>query len=73
MRSEVLLQQHVNSGLEHECVVDGDHPHFGHFVPAGLSATGVGGIHHVVGDEEVGLEELGEPAEGWRGGGTRWG
>lgn len=79
--TEVLLEEEVDSRLEHERVVDGDvadvllqtmdHQDVSalrsielysenvtthHFVPARLTATGDGLIHHVVGDEEVGLK-----------------
>ncbi len=62
--AEVLLQEDVDGHFEHEGVVDGDHADARVAVPAGLAAAGDGGVHHVVGDEEEGLEELGEPAEG---------
>lgn len=61
---EVVAEEDVDGGFEHEGVVDGDHADFGDFIPAGLAAAGLGGVHDVVGDEEEGLEEFGEPAEG---------
>ncbi len=63
---EMLTEEDVDGGFEHEGVVDGDHADFWEFVPAGLTAAGLGTVHHVVGDEEEGLEEFGEPAEGGR-------
>jgi hypothetical protein len=80
--AEVLFEEEVDSGLEHEGVIDGDvgdtllkngstkdrkisqetnaaqsdilvtHD----LVPAGLATTGDGLVHHVIGNEEVGLE-----------------
>lgn len=61
---EVLFEQDVDGGFEHEGVVDGDHADFRELVPAGLAAAGLGRVHDVVRDEEEGLEEFGEPAEG---------
>lgn len=62
--AEVLGEEDVDGGFEHEGVVDGDHADFGELVPARLAAAGLGAVHDVVGDEEEGLQELGEPAEG---------
>ena len=64
VRAEVLLQDEVDGGLEHECVVDRDHAHTVLPVPAGLPAAGYRAVHDVVADEEEGLQELGEPPEG---------
>lgn len=61
---EVLFKEDVDGGFEHEGVVDGDHAHFRELVPAGLAAAGLRRVHDVVRDEEEGLEEFGEPAEG---------
>lgn len=63
---EMLAEKDVNGGFEHEGVVDGNHADFWELVPAGLTAAGLGTVHHIVGDEEEGLEEFGEPAEGGR-------
>ena len=60
----MFFEEDVDAGFEHESVVDGDHADGGLFVPAGLAAAGYAAVHYVVGDEEEGLEELGEPAEG---------
>lgn len=77
MRAEMRFEQAVDAGFEEEAVVDGDGADAGLLVPAGLAAAGVGGVHYVIGDEEEGLEELGEPAEGGGGGevggGEGWG
>ena len=61
---EALFEDSVDAAFEHEGVVDGDHVNAGHPIPAGFAAPGCGGVHYVVADEEEGLEELGEPAEG---------
>ena len=53
--AEVFLQQDVDSRLEHEGVVDGDHGDAGLAVPTGLPASCEGGVHDVVRDEEEGL------------------
>lgn len=45
---EVHFQQMVNSGFQHEGVVDGDHPDLGYAVPAWLGATGNGRVHDIV-------------------------
>ena len=59
---EVFGEEDVDGGFEHEGVVDGDHADFWELVPAGLAAAGLGAVHDVVGDEEEGLEEFGQPA-----------
>ena len=64
VRFEVFFQEDVDAGFVQEGVVDGDHADAGFFVPAGLAAARDAAVHYVVGDEEEGLEELGEPAEG---------
>lgn len=63
VRAEVLLQDDIDSGLEHEGVVDGNHAHSVVAVPAGLTTTGDGAIHHVIADQEESLKQLGEPAQ----------
>ena len=67
VRAEVLAQQDVERGLEHEGVVDGDGAHAGLPVPARLAPSRDGAIHDVVGYEEEGLQELRQPAEGGAG------
>ena len=64
VRFEVFFQEDVDAGFEQEGVVDGNHADAGFFVPAGLAAARDAAVHYIVGDEEEGLEELGEPAEG---------
>lgn len=60
----MLAEEDVDGGFEHECIVDSDHADFRESVPAWLTAAGLRAVHDVVGDEEEGLEEFGEPAEG---------
>ena len=67
VRAEVLAQQDVEGRFEHEAVVDGNGAHPGLLVPARLAAPRDGAVHDVVGDEEEGLEELRQPAEGGAG------
>lgn len=62
--AEVLLEEDVEGHFEHEGVVDGDGADARFAVPAGLAAARDGGVHDVVRDEEEGLQELREPAEG---------
>ena len=50
------LEQAINSSFEHEAIVDRDHTNRREAVPAGLSAPGDGGVHDVVGYQEVGLQ-----------------
>lgn len=54
--SEMLLEQVVNGGLEHEGIVDGNVVHTLDFVPAWLASASDRLVHHVVGDEEVCLQ-----------------
>jgi hypothetical protein len=56
LATQVRAEDVVNGGLQHERVVDGDVPNVIDAEPAGLAAAGEGLVHHVVGDEEVGLE-----------------
>jgi len=62
--AEVGAQEDVEGGFEHEGVVDGHHAYPRLAVPAGVAPSRVGGVHDVVADEEEGLEQLREPAEG---------
>ena len=64
MGPEVFLEQDVDGRFEHEGVVDGDHADARVAVPAWLPAPRYGGVHYVVRDEEEGLQELRQPAEG---------
>ena len=64
MLSEVFLEERVDGHFQHEGVVYGDHAYALLAVPAWLAAAGDGGVHYVVRDQEEGLQELGEPAEG---------
>jgi hypothetical protein len=57
---EVGLNEMVDGALEHEGVVDGDVPDPVYAIPAGLASSCDRLVHHVVRDEEEGLE-LGEP------------
>lgn len=61
--AEVLLEQKVDGGFQHEGVVDGNVADTVDAVPARLTSASDAGIHHVIGDEEVGLEKLDAPAE----------
>lgn len=64
VRAEVLFENHVDAGLEHEGVVDGDQADAGLSVPARLATAGHRAVHDIVTDEEESLEQLGQPAEG---------
>ena len=52
----MLFEEVVDGTLEHERVVDGDQVHALDAEPTWLSATSDRLVHHVVGDEEEGLE-----------------
>ena len=52
----MLLEEVVDGALEHEGVVNGDEVDALNTEPTGLSSTGDGLIHHVVGNEEERLE-----------------
>lgn len=56
LRAEMNLEEVVDGGLEHESVVDGDVAYTFDTVPARLATARHRLVHHVVGDEEVGLE-----------------
>ena len=64
MLTEIFLEEHIDGRLEHEGVVDGDHADVGHAEPARGAAAGVRGVHDIVRNEEEGLQEFGQPAEG---------
>lgn len=66
MAAEVLLQQGVDGGLEHEGVIDGNHADTLMEVPAWLAAAGDAAVHDVVGHQEEGLEELRHPPKSGR-------
>ena len=55
VRAEVLFEEDVDGGFEHERVVDGDSAHVGKAEPAWLATAGVGRVHDIVRDEEEGL------------------
>ena len=63
VRTEVLLQDHIDSGLEHESVVDGNQSHPIMAVPAGLATTSDRSVHHVVTNQEKRLQKLCEPSQ----------
>lgn len=63
VRAEALLQDEVDSPLQHEGVVDGDQTNTLVTVPAGQATTGNGTVHKIIADQEEGLEQLGEPAQ----------
>ena len=63
VRAEALLQDHVDSRLQHEGVVDGNQTNILLAVPAGLATAGDGAVHDIVADQEEGLKQLGHPAE----------
>jgi hypothetical protein len=52
----MTLDEVVNRGLKHECVVYRDHPDFGLLIPTRLTSTGEWGIHDIVRDEEERLQ-----------------
>jgi hypothetical protein len=56
LATEVRLEEMVDRTLEEERVVDGDVPHAFGTIPAGLTTSGDGLVHHVVGNEEESLE-----------------
>lgn len=56
LRAEVGLEETINSSLEHEGVVDGNHANFWNAVPARLSTSSDGSVHYIVSDEEVSLK-----------------
>lgn len=60
--AKVLLEEHVDGGLEHEGVVDGNHADLGGEIPAGRASARLGRVHDVVGDEEEGLEQFDHPS-----------
>lgn len=64
VRAEVLPEEDVNGSLKDDGVVDGNHADTLVTVPAGLAAAGDAAVHDIVGDEEEGLEQLGQPAQG---------
>ena len=64
--AEVGPEKEINATFKHEGVVDGDHADLWPAVPARLRAARVRCVHDVVGDEEEGLEEFGQPAQGGR-------
>lgn len=64
VRAELLLQDVVDRGLEHEGVVDRNHAHSLLPVPAGLTTARDRAVHDVVRDQEEGLQELRQPAQG---------
>jgi hypothetical protein len=54
--SEVLLEEVVDGRFEHERVVDGDVANFLDLVPTRLTSSRYRLVHHVVRDEEIGLQ-----------------
>ena len=64
MLSEVFLEEYVYRHFKHEGVIYGNHAYAWLAIPARLATTCDGGVHYVVGDQEEGLQELSEPAEG---------
>ena len=53
---EVLLEEVVDRALKHERVIDRDVAYALHAVPAWLAATRDGLIHHVIRNQEKGLQ-----------------
>lgn len=53
---KVLFQKDEDAGLQDERVVDGNGANTVLAVPAWLTATSNRGIHHIVGDKEIGLQ-----------------
>jgi hypothetical protein len=53
---KVLLQEQEDAGFQDEGVVDGDGTNTILAVPAGLTATGDRGVHHIISNKEVGLQ-----------------
>lgn len=63
VRAEALLEDEVDTRLQHESVVDSDQTDTLVAVPAGLATAGDGGVHHVVADQEESLEQLSHPTQ----------
>lgn len=63
VRAETLLEDEVDSRLQHEGVVDGDLADTFMTVPAGFATTGDRGVHHIITDQEESLEQLSHPAQ----------
>lgn len=59
----MLLEDNIDSGLEHKGIVDGNQTDTLLTVPTGLATTSDGAIHHVITDQEESLEQLCEPAQ----------
>lgn len=63
VRTEMFLENDVDTGFQHESVVDCDHAHALLAVPTGLATSSDGAVHDVVTNEEEGLQKLREPAQ----------
>jgi hypothetical protein len=59
----VYFEEVIDRSLQHERIVDRDVSYIFNAIPAGLSSPRDGSIHHVICDEEVGLEELDTPSQ----------
>lgn len=63
VRAEMLLEDDIDTGLEHKGIVDGNQTDTLLTVPTGLATTSDGAVHHVITDQEESLEQLREPAQ----------
>ena len=63
MRAEMLLEDDIDTRLEHKGIVDGNQTDTLLTVPTGLATTSDGAVHHVITDQEESLEQLREPAQ----------
>lgn len=63
VRAEMLLEDNIDSGLEHKGIVDGNQTDTLLTVPTGLATTSDGAVHHVITDQEESLQQLCEPAQ----------
>jgi hypothetical protein len=59
----MLLEDNIDSGLEHKGIVDGNQTDTLLTVPTGLATTSDGAVHHVITDQEESLQQLCEPAQ----------
>lgn len=61
--SEIDLEEVIDGSLEHERVVDRNVPNVRDAIPTWLTTPRHRGIHHIVRDEKVRLEELDTPSK----------
>ena len=63
MRLEVFLEEGIDGGLEHECVVDSYHSNLRLTVPAWCASASDAAVHNVIRHKEESLQELGHPSQ----------